>query len=272
MNHNTTQSEMNHLEIGLSNLDRQTRRGRMKKEYRSPRSPRGGGSVGSNKSYTGRSYNRSGLEGGGLNAIVGQRGGRQGDYGSHLGSGNSSASFASASFADASHASEPVGDDFLKERKARQEAILDVAIREEKRLNEIKTREEKKRREKERKAVGRYSSRKMKQAVRNTANPPKDGAKEAANSKRTARTVGKETAKMAKSPSSIAKRSPKGIKETLNLTASVAKGGVEATSGLTKKRITTPTNKKKKSKRSSETSEKELNTVQSKVDPLWWDI
>lgn len=269
MNHNTTQSEINHLEIGLSSLDRQIRRDRMKKEYRSPR---GGGSVGSNKSHTGRSYNRSGLEGGGLNAIVGRRGCRQGDSGSHLGSGNSSVSHASASFADASYASEPVGDDFFKERKARQEAILDVAIREKKLLNEMKTGKEKKRREKERIAVGRYSSKKMIQAVRNTANLPKAGAKVAANSKRTARTVGKETAKMAKSPSLIAKRSAKGIKETLNLTASVAKGGVEATSGLTKKRITTPANKKKKSKRSSETSEKELDTVQSKVDALWWDI
>jgi hypothetical protein len=232
------------------------------------------------------------LEGGGLNAIVGRRGGRRRNSGSHSGSENASVSFASASFADASYNSAPVGESFFRERKARQESILDVAIRE-KWLNEMKTEQEKKRREKERIAVGQYSSdeefdskkkkslvKKMKRVVRNTAKLPKASVIVAANSKRTARKVGKEAVKMTKSPSLIAKRCSKGIKETLNLATSVAKGGVEATSGLTKltkNRITTAAKQKRrrKSKRSPETSEKQipvLDTVQPKSDDLWWDI
>jgi len=95
---------------------------------------------------------------------------------------------------------------------------------------------------KKKKGVGK----KVKGAVRKTAKISKSGAKGAANAvmdpKRMAKKagkvanqVGKETAKMVKDPSLVAKRCTKGIKETVNLTANVAKGGFEATSSLAKR-------------------------------------
>jgi hypothetical protein len=268
---NKTKSETNQLGRCLSSLDRQVRRDRMKQEYRGPQ---GEESVASNKSYTTRSYNRSGLEGGGLNALVARRGIRGGDAVSRP--GNASASSSSASFADASFASESAGEEFLKERKAQQELILDVAMRE-KLLRETKIREEEQRHKK-----------KMKKVKRKTAKISKSGAKVAANavmdSKGTARKadsvanqVEKETAKMVNSPSLIAKRCAKGIKETANITAIIAKGGFEATSALAKKRIKIPSMKNIRNKNNlgSETQFTPLelsDAVHSKSDAVWWDI
>ncbi len=118
----------NDLNRGLSHIDRQVRRDRMKREYRSPSVTGGSISGVSSKSGTSRSYKRTGFEGGALNGIMGNENfakyaTRGGDIAS-LSSGGSFASFASASLA-----STPADEEFLKERKARQDKILDVALR-----------------------------------------------------------------------------------------------------------------------------------------------
>lgn len=123
---------MNDLNRGLVNLDRQVRRDRMKKEYRSP-SVAGGSSIVSGVSTksgattsTSRSYKRTGFEGGALNAIMGNENlARIATRGGDIASLSGSPSLASASTTTTT----PADEAFLKERKARQDKILDVALK-----------------------------------------------------------------------------------------------------------------------------------------------
>jgi len=262
---NPTKSDGSKLLQGLEKLDRQVRRDRMKKEYRNRSvNPRGGESVSSGVSYrshNSRPYKRSGLEGGALNVFMGNEHiARYASQGGDIASLSDSVSFASIS----------AGEKFMKERKARQDEIIDVAMRE-KWLHEAKSEVEAKELEKEMIEEDHHSSdeelrkkkegfvKKMKRKARKTAKTSKTGAKGAVNAvmdpKRTAQKAAKvdnevrrETVKIMKYPSSGVKRCTKGIEETVNLTANVAEGGFEATSYFTKKglRGTNKKNAKKK--------------------------
>jgi hypothetical protein len=253
--------------MGLEGLNKQVRRESIKEQYRSPSvDPRnrqqdydnddGGGSVASGMSYrstftTRSSYKPSGLEGGALNAFMGNTHSRGRSIVTPTG-GNSSV------------VSEPADENHIKERKARQDLIMDFALKEKWR-HEAEATKEAERLEKEKFDSNYYSSdedlgtkkkqglvKKMKKAARKTAKASRSGAKGAANvvmdpkraGKRVgkvAKGVGKETAKMVMDPSLAAKRGTQGIIDTVNLTANVAtnvaKEGFDVTSSLTKKGI-----------------------------------
>ena len=253
------------LAMGLEDLNRRVRRDRMKKEYRSPSlDPRysrqdtndGGESVASNLSHrstftTRSSYKPSGLEGGALNALMGNEYTAQN---ASLGKG------VIAPSGNCSVVNEPADEDFFKSRKASQDLIMDVALKEKWR-HEAEQAKEIEKRESEIVASEYYSSdeemgekkkkgivKKIKKAARKTGKVTTSGAKGARNvvrdPKRAAKNagkvtklVGKETAKMVMDPSLAAKRGTKGIKGTVNLTANVAKGTFDVTSSLTRKGV-----------------------------------
>lgn len=252
------------LSMGLEDLNRQVRRDRIKEGYRSPsidprnrRQDNGDGeeSVASGLSYrstftTRSSYKPSGLEGVALNTFIGNE---------HVAQNASrSRSVIRPSSGNCSVVSEPADENYMRERKARQDLIMDVAFREKWRYEE-KSAKEAERLEKIKFTSEYYSSddeigtkkkkglvKRIKKAARKTAKSSKSGVKGAANvvmdPKRTAKKagklakgVGKETAKMVMDPSLVAKRGTQGIKGTVNLTANVAKGSFDVTSSLTKK-------------------------------------
>jgi len=107
----------NDLMSGLNRLDKQVRRDRMKREYRAP-SQNSFSTMSTKSSYTSQPYKRTGFEGGALNAILGNESfarmiaSKKGDTGSLSGSGTFGSSLSD--------------DKFLKERKARQDHILDM--------------------------------------------------------------------------------------------------------------------------------------------------
>jgi hypothetical protein len=269
---------------GLADLERHSRRQRMKQAYRGQPSrgvrrlslqgtmngshideADGGDSVTSGTSMysttsTSRGHRRSGLEGGALNAFLGdERVARDASKG--LGVHKSSGSV--------TH--EEPSEDYLRERKSRQESIMDVAIKEK---WQYQARASKDAELQERSAfVGsdndyssdedglRYKNEKglignLKKAVRKTAKTSKSAAKGTVNvvkdPKRAARKVGgfakevgKETAKMVMDPTLAAKRGKNGIKGTMNLTTkvtgTVAKGGIGLTTSLAKNSLNVTT-------------------------------
>jgi len=130
------------LMVGLESLDRQVRRGRMKKEYRCRSGL--GDSFSSGMSFrsqhTEQTYKKNGLEGGALNAYMSNDNiTRQVCRGGDITSLSESAtSFFSA----------PASEEYLKERKTRQDHIIDLARRE-KWLQAVKNEEEEKQRKNE---------------------------------------------------------------------------------------------------------------------------
>jgi hypothetical protein len=262
------------LSMGLEGLNKQVRRESIKEQYRSPSvDPRnrqqdydnddGGGSVASGMSYrstltTRSSYKPSGLEGGALNAFMGN---------THIAQNATTSrgrSIVTPTGGNCSVFSEPADENYIKERKARQDLIMDVALKEKWR-HEAEATKEAEMLEKEKFDSNYYSSdedigtkkkkgliKKMKKAARKTARASRSGAKGAANvvkdpkraGKRVgkvAKGVGKETAKMVMDPSLAAKRGTQGFIDTVNLTANVAtnvaKEGFDVTSSLTKQGI-----------------------------------
>lgn len=242
--------------MGLDDLNRQVRRDRMKKGYRQQDNGDGGESVASGMSYrsnctTRSSYKPSGLEGGALNAIIGIE---------HIAQNASRGRGIITPSGNCSVASEPADENYRKERKARQDLIMDEALKEKWRHEAVVTKEAE-RLEKEKFASEYYSTdeeigtkkkkglvRGIKKAARKTAKASKSGAKGAANvvkdPKRAAKKagkvtkgVGKEAAKLVMDPSLAAKQGTRGIKGAINLTASVAKGSFDVTSLLTRKGI-----------------------------------
>lgn len=244
------------LTVDTKDLNRQLRRARMKSEYRNPSPGRysgltrkdswdGNESVESGLSFlttnttqSNSTYNPSGLEGGALNAFMANR------KGIATPSGGGSV------------ATTPADENFMRERKAQQDMIMDIAMKEKWKLETKGETEEKE----QFVATEYYSSdeelgekkkglvKKMKKAARKTAKLSRSGVKGAANvvldPKRTAKRagkvaskVGKQTTKMVLDPSLAAKRGTKGIKDTVTYTASVAKEGFDKTTSLTKKGI-----------------------------------
>jgi len=213
----------NGLIRGLSSLDRQVRRERMKKEYRGGSADRRGAeSVASGMSQkSNRSYNRTGFEGGALNAIMGNKSiarhacnPKKGS--SRTGSLSDSASF--VSFANASINSMLADEDYLNERRVRQEKIIDAATREIW-WREAQAEDESKELAKERAKVSEgYPSddpttknekgivKKVKRGAKGAANAIMDPKKTAKKAARVANNVGKETLKVIKDPSLAAKR------------------------------------------------------------------
>ena len=258
------------LSMGLEGLNKQDRRTSIKEQYRSPSvdpgnrrrdhdNDDGGGSVASSMSYrsTRSSYKPSGLEGGALNAFMGN---------THIAQTTTSRgrSIVTPTGGNCSVASAPADENYIRERKARQDLIMDVALKEKWR-HEAEATKEAERLGKEKFDANYYSSdedlgtkkkqglvKKMKKAARKTARASRSGAKGAANvvkdpkraGKRVgkvAKGVGKETARMVMDPSLAAKRGTQGIVDTVNFTANaatnVAKEGFDVTSSLTKKGI-----------------------------------
>ncbi len=183
----------NDLVRGLNTLDRQVRRDRMKKEYRTPsvdiRSVGGSTSKGSTSTTsTGSrslSYKRTGFEGGALNAIMGNESfAKIASNGGDIASLSGSATF-NSSRSDA---------EFRKVRKARQDKILEMIAREnslhDKARDEFKEQQSKSQNmdldstsfsQEVGKKKKDHLVKKMKKAARKTAKMSKSGARVAAN-------------------------------------------------------------------------------------------
>ena len=236
------------IATGLGVLDRQSRRDRMKQDYRSRHSDDdddGGGSVVSTMSI--RSRKNSGLEGGALNAFLGDENiARNASRGRGLSSG-------------ATVMTSQADEKFMRARKSRQDLIMDVA-KKEKWQHEAKAREEA---EMEARMNNsgfdsdssdeedlRFGKKKgmiknLKRAVRKSAKVARSGAKGSVNvvkdPKRAAKKVGgfakdvgKETTKMVKDPTLAAKRTAKGVKGTVKLTTKVTGSVAKGSYGVTK--------------------------------------
>jgi hypothetical protein len=271
---------------GLADLERHSRRQRMKQAYRGTpsrdvrRFPSqgkvssshgdendGGDSVTSGTSMhstasTSRSLRRSGLEGGALNAFLAdERVARDASKGLGL------------VLSSGSVTPEQPNEAYLRERKSRQDLIMDVAIKEKWQYqaraskdanlqdrqqsafdgsnNDYSSDEDGCKYKKEKGLIGN-----LKKAVRKTAKTSKSAAKGTVNvvkdPKRAARKVGgfakevgKETAKMVMDPTLAAKRGKNGIKGTVNLTSkvtgTVAKGSLDLTASLAKNSLNVTT-------------------------------
>ena len=262
------------LSANLGNLDRQARRDRMKKGYRSApssdarsvgkysRGDNGDGSDGENSDdglsvasgmsqFSTRSAmttRRSGLEGGALNAFLGvaqAQPGRNGGGGSRRPSISMMNSGSGASVMSA-----PPDEDFIQQRKERQDRILDVALKEKYSKEEAQEDEQPKNqmfdvegegndsdsdnslnfgKKKKKGLIGR-----MKRAAKKTAKVSKSGAKGTVNvvkdpkraamkAGKFAKSVGTETGKMVLDPTLAAKKGVKGIKGTAKLTTKMTK-------------------------------------------------
>jgi hypothetical protein len=264
------------LNTKLGNMERQARRDRMKSRYRTP--SRDARSVGKNcndddcdddgnesvasgtSQFSTRSSmttRKSGLEGGALNAFLvdadtvrNARKGRAGQAPSMM--MNSGESVMSC----------PADEKFIEQRKARQDLIMDVALKE-KYANEARSREEELAQEgqhfeqsngddesdsdeslnfgkkKKKGFIGR-----MQRAAKKTAKVSKSGAKGTVNvvkdPKRAAKkvggfakSVGKETGKMVLDPTLAGKRGVQGIKGTMKLTTKVTKKVGKGSLGMT---------------------------------------
>lgn len=247
------------LASGLGSLDQYARTSRLKQRYRSSsnrsRDDDDGDSVTSGVStISTRSRRNSGLEGGALNAFLGDETiARNASRGKGLYSG-------------ATVATSSADEKFLRDRQARQELIMDAAMKE-RWQHEEHTREEEA-------TAGRMSNAgrgdfsddssdedglkfgkkkgimgNLKRAVRKSAQITKSGAKGTVNvvkdPKRAAKKVGgfakdfgKETTKMVLDPSLAAKRTAKGVKGTVKLTTkmtnTVAKGSYDVTKSIAK--------------------------------------
>jgi hypothetical protein len=108
----------------------------------------------------------------------------------------------SASFAEASL---PTDEEYMKERKARQESILDA--QREKWLRDAKAEEEAKRLEKERREAQEGFVRKLKRTLSSTAGSSRS-LKSSSKAKRDARKAGKDGSKLRRAAQEKAKRSP----------------------------------------------------------------
>ena len=124
----SSRSQVPSLAAGLQDLDRQNAKDRMKDKYSSSRSADGGESLVSNMSYkstrtsstvpTKSTYKSSGLEGGALSAFMGI------EHIARDGKPNNRSS------GGASVVSTPADQQYMRERKAQQDLILDVAAKE----------------------------------------------------------------------------------------------------------------------------------------------
>lgn len=271
--------------LSLADLERHSRRQRMKQGYRGTpsrdnrREPSLGKMISSHREdYDGaesvtsgismhsttstRSHRRSGLEGGALNAFLAdERVARDASKG--LGVHRSSDSVMHVEPSEA----------YLRERKSRQDLIMDVAIKEKWQYqgrasrdaelqdrqqrtiddsdNDDSSDEDRLRHQKEEglirnltKAV-RKTAKTSKSAAKGTVNVVKDPKRAARKVGGFAKEVGKETAKMVMDPSLAAKRGKNGIKGTVNLTTkvtgTVAKGGIGLTTSLAKNSLNVTT-------------------------------
>jgi len=281
----------NGLSAGLSKLDREVRRDNMKKAYRSrsvgSRGDRGAESLASgvSRQTQSRSQKKSGFEGGALNAILGDESkARSAARGKDIASLGGSASFAEASL--------PADEEYMKERKARQESILDG--QREKWLRDAKAEEEAKRLEKERREAEESFVRKLKRTLSSTASSSRS-SKSSSKLKRDARKTGKDASKLRRAAEEKAKqRSPTksrrrsgGAKEPANPSTTV-----DATSsppkrpsskGATKKRrdgnvkLTPKENPKKRLPSPSNQRRRSLDVDYSEVSfeserSQWWII
>mmetsp|Transcript_22135 Transcript_22135/g.35649 ORF Transcript_22135/g.35649 Transcript_22135/m.35649 type:complete len:579 (+) Transcript_22135:77-1813(+) len=239
------------LTSGLGDLDRQSRRSSRRGHFDDD----GGESVASGTSLfstSGRSISsrrHSGLEGGALNAILGDEDAAR-------------KSSRGLGFSGGPAAAGPADEKFLKERKERLDLIMDVALKE-KWENEARAAAEQE--ELERQASRSLDSdessdededgvrvkkkkgmvRNLKRAVRKSAKLTKSGAKGTVNvvkdPKRAAKKVGsamkdvgKETTKMVLDPTLAAKRTAKGVKGTVKLTTKVTGTVAKGSYGVTK--------------------------------------
>jgi hypothetical protein len=235
---------------GLGTIDRNSRLSRIKQKHRSNScEDDDGDSVTSGMStLSARSRRSSGLEGGALNAFLGDE------------TMARNASLGKGVFSGAAVATTSADEKFLQARKARQDLIMDVAIKE-KWLYEERSREQAEMVERLN-TIGTYSDDSsdedglkfgkkkgivgnLKKAVRKSAKLTKSGAKGTVNMvkdpKRAAmkvggfaKDVGKETTKMVLDPTLAAKRTAKGVKGTVKLTTKVTNTVAKGSYGVTK--------------------------------------
>jgi hypothetical protein len=237
------------LANGLGTIDRNSRISRIKQKYRSHNSEDDGDSITSGLStMSARTRRSSGLEGGALNAYLGDE------------SMARNASLGKGLFSGATVATTSADEKFLQVRKARQDLIMDVAMKEKWQLEE-RLREHSEMVERQT-ATGTYSDDSsdddglkfgkkkgimgnLKKVVRKSAKLTKSGAKGTVNvvkdPKRAAKKVGdfakdvgKETTKMVLDPTLAAKRTAKGVKGTVKLTTKVTNTVAKGSYGVTK--------------------------------------
>ena len=288
----------NDLVRGLNTLDRQVRRDRMKKEYRTPsvdiRSV--GGSTGASTrgsistTSTGSrslSYKRTGFEGGALNAIMGNQ-----SFAKIASNGGDIASLSESATFNTSRSDL----EFLMERKARQdkikEEILDMIARE----NSLRDKTQDKEQQSENQSIDLESTslsqeqgkkkkdivKKMKKAARKTAKMSKSGARIAANAlvdaskQRSARkgykpapefieTEEEQPLEMAKTPTHSNKKKARSSTKTSKRSSKSKKGkGTKSTSSFESfesSPFTSPVSKK--AKQGKESSAKSFNSFTS---------
>ena len=289
----------NDLVRGLNTLDRQVRRDRMKKEYRTPsvdiRSV--GGSTGASTrgsistTSTGSrslSYKRTGFEGGALNAIMGNQ-----SFAKIASNGGDIASLSESATFNTSRSDL----EFLMERKARQdkikEEILDMIARE----NSLRDKTQDKEQQSENQSIDLESTslsqeqgkkkkdivKKMKKAARKTAKMSKSGARIAANAlvdsskQRSARkgykpapeefieTEEEQPLEMAKTPTHSNKKKARSSAKTSKRSSKSKKGkGTKSTSSFESfesSPFTSPVSKK--AKQGKESSAKSFNSFTS---------
>lgn len=254
-------------------MERQARRDRMKRGYRTPsrdawtigqnidtEDDDGNESVASNTSQfstrSSMSTRRSGLEGGALNAFLGdEKAARNATKG--LGIVPPSVTQGGVS---SSVISEPADERFIQQRKQRQDFIMDVALKE-KYANQARAREEESTEDSQRfdqqsdddssddslnfgKKKKKGMLGRMQRAAKKTAKVSKSGAKGTVNVVKDprkaamkvgvfAKSVGKETGKMVLDPTLAAKKGAKGIKGTVKMTTKVTKKVGKGSLGMT---------------------------------------
>ncbi|KAG7360839.1 hypothetical protein IV203_035938 [Nitzschia inconspicua] len=242
------------LASGLGTIDRNSRVSSIRNKHRSrsslSRNDDDCDSVTSGMSIAStRSRRNTGLEGGALNAFLGDEAMVR------------NASRGKEFYSGATVASSSADEQFLRDRKARQDLILDVAQKERWRFEE-QSREQDEMSERLNDTPGEaydddsdgdslhFGKKKgimgnLKRAVRKSAKITKSGAKGTVNvvkdPKRAAKKVGdfakdvgKETTKMVLDPSLAAKRTAKGVKDTVKLTTKVTNTVAKGSYGMTK--------------------------------------
>ena len=240
-------SSRGNLVSGLGSIDRQARRERMKRDYRSGggRSDDDDGSVASARSTgTARSRGRySGLEGGAFNAILGDE-----NMARNASRGRG--------FSGGSVASTPADDKFLQDRKERLDLIMGVAMKEKEQYQARAAQEEQQvmvgdgsdyssdedglKFGKKKGVMGnlrravRKSAKLTRSGAKGTVNVVKDPKRAAKNVGGFAKNVGKETTKMVLDPTLAAKRTAKGMKKTAQLTTKVTGSMAKGSYGMTK--------------------------------------
>jgi hypothetical protein len=244
------QSRKNHsvgsLATGLGTIDRNSKVSRIKLKYRSQSvEDEDGDSVTSALStLSTRSRRSSGLEGGALNAFLGDE---KVARNASLGKGVFSSSTVATTSAD---------EKFLQNRKARQDHIMDVAIkgkwqykakaRKQSDLNTTGTYSDDSSDEdglkfgKKKGIMGTLkkaackSAKLTKSGAKGTVNVVKDPKRAAKKVGGFAKDVGKETTKMVLDPTLAAKRTAQGVKDTVKLTTKVTSSVAKGSYGVTK--------------------------------------